>query len=506
LTTPTVLDRHITEDGYVDETIRRIYRATRRGKSTMKKGKVTSTLSGVLLLLGVIATQAGAQSFDLHVVADPNTSIPGRSENFTGFYIPVISGSNVAFLGGGSTEGGIYLFNGTTLIKVVDSNTLIPGGSGNFEGLDIPLAISGNNVAFWGAGVAEAGIYLFNGITLDKIADTNTPIPDGSGNFAGFAWWVLSGGNAAFYATGSSGQNGIYFFNGTTLSKVADPNTPIPDGSGNFIEVLYPVISGGNVAFLGIGPSDQRGIYLFNGTSLIKVADLNTPVPGGSGNFVDLWSPPVISGSNVAFLGMGDGLGIYLFDGTKLSKVADYTTPVPGGSGNFVDFFSPVISGNNVAFSGGDPLARYGVYFFNGTVLSKVADHDTAIPSGSGNFDNIGKPVISGNNVAFPAGGPPYQAGIYFFNGTTLSKVVDRNTPLPGARNFYAFKGMDISGSNIAFLAWDSSVSGQEGIYLASLQSPQAVSVPILTDLGMVIVSVLLGGSGIYFLRRRKAV
>jgi hypothetical protein len=69
------------------------------------------------------------------------------------------------------------------------------------------------------------------------------------------------------------------------LSKVVDTNTPIPGGSGNFNYFLPMAISGDNVAFEGEGSSGQHGIYLFNGTTLIKVADFSTPIPSGSGNF-----------------------------------------------------------------------------------------------------------------------------------------------------------------------------------------------------------------------------
>jgi len=43
---------------------------------------------------------------------------------------------------------------------------------------------------------------------------------------------------------------------------VADKNTAIPNGTGNFTDFGGPVLSGGNVAFVGLGSSGQTGIYL----------------------------------------------------------------------------------------------------------------------------------------------------------------------------------------------------------------------------------------------------
>jgi hypothetical protein len=182
----------------------------------MENRKMSLLLLSALFFLCVISSQAGAQPFVLSKVVDLNTPIPGGSGNFTvfsySFPLPyMVSGGNVAFqAGGGSGQYGIYIFNGTTVTRVADYNSPIPGGSGNFIVLlsGNPV-ISDNNVAFWGGGSAQDGIYLFHGTTLSKVADTNTPTPGGSGNFTGFFDPVIDDGKVVFRATGA-GQNGFY--------------------------------------------------------------------------------------------------------------------------------------------------------------------------------------------------------------------------------------------------------------------------------------------------------
>jgi hypothetical protein len=472
----------------------------------MKKGKMILVLSGALLWICIIASQAGAQSFILSKVADHNTPVPGGSGNFGGFLAPpTISGGNVTFLGYqepyGSGEG-IYLFKGGILSIVADLNTPVPGQSGNFITFDInhPPVISGENIVFAGYGAAAAGIYLFNGTTIIKVVDLNTPAPGGSGNFIRIDDFGVSGGNVAFKGWGSSGQAGIYLFKGGILSIVADLNTPVPDGSGSFEYFEDFDISGENVAFNGYGPGNG-GIFLFNGTALSTVADVKTPIPGGSGNF-DAFVYPVISGENVAFNGYGPGNGgIFLFNGTTLSTVADVKTPIPGGSGNFADYSRPVISGGNVAFWGSGS-GQEGIYLFNGATLIKVADYNTPIPAESAKFNGFSfHPVISGKNVAFLGWGAA-DAGFYFFNGNILTMVVDKNTPIPGGSGNFTFLGNDIggiSGSNIVF-------SGGGGVYLASPNAESLAAVPTLTEWGMIILVILLGIGSAYYLKRRRVV
>ncbi len=467
----------------------------------MKKGKISVMLLAVVLLvvlLVVLPTYTGAVSFTLSRVADTNTAIPGGTGNFACRLGPYsISGNNVVFRGTGfrppffCEPSGIYHFDGTTLSKVADTNTVIPGGVGNFTEFgsppffDSPPLTSGNNVVFEAVGSGgQQGIYLFDGSTLSKVADTNTPIPGGTGNFSSFSVFSISGGNIAFFGSGS-GEGGIYLFNGATLTKVADGNTPIPPGgAGNFDGFLSDVgsvaISGSNVVFDGFGSSfGQEGIYLFEGVTLRKAADTNTAFPGGTGNFHSFGSV-AISASNVAFRG-GSGFqqGVYVFDGTTLGKVADTNTPIPGGTGDFCDFRFPVlIGGGNVAFMGvsgtqqqGFCSRQQGIYLFDGTVLSRLADTKTMVPGGKGDFTDFFGLAMSDRNVAFGGFGSLDEQGIYFFNGTTLSVVADTNTPIPGGTgNFGGFSSPPvISDSNMAFAA--AGFDGTQGIYLASHES-----------------------------------
>ena len=63
-------------------------------------------------------------------------------------------------------------------LRIADLNTLIPSGSGNFTGFGSP-SLDGGNVAFQGFGSGQSGIYTdIDG--LDVVADRNTPIPGGS--------------------------------------------------------------------------------------------------------------------------------------------------------------------------------------------------------------------------------------------------------------------------------------------------------------------------------------
>jgi len=93
-----------------------------------------------------------------------------------------------------------------------------------------------------------------------------------------------------------------------TFTKIADSNTPLPGGMGNFaILDTTPSIEGGSVAFRNRDASGQEGIYIGDGNSLTVTVAPNTPIPGGSGNFFR-FSSLSLNGGNVAFVGKDSGL------------------------------------------------------------------------------------------------------------------------------------------------------------------------------------------------------
>ena len=143
-----------------------------------------------------------------------------------------------------------------------------------------------------------------------------------------------------------------------SFTKIADTNTLVPGGSGNFTNLgSLPSIDGGTVVFNGDGNSTNAGldgIYSTMG-GLHVVADTNTAIPGGSGNFINFQGHASLDGGTLHFTGVGGGnqYGIYRgTDGASLQTIVDINTAIPGGNGNFTEFGSVSAETNSVAFIG----------------------------------------------------------------------------------------------------------------------------------------------------------
>ena len=234
--------------------------------------------------------------------------------------------------------------------------------------------------------------------------------------------------------------------------------------------------------FVGNGSGGQIGVYaLYPPAPILPVADTNTAIPGGVGNFVS-WPPgPIISGETVAFIGSGSGgqIGVYvLFPPHPVLPVADTSTPIPGGLAAFQYFTTLAMdSANNVAFVGGragnvDINQQQGVYKLVNGSLSKVADLTTAIPGATDNFSGFGSVAIDPGIVVFEGFDSDFRKGLYTDLGGTLSRVIAEGDTLGGKTvSALRFQHTGFSGGQAAFVAEFSDAS--QGVFVATIsQAP----------------------------------
>lgn len=335
--------------------------------------------------------------------------------------------------------------------------TAIPGGTGTFTGFGAHPAISAGKLASYGAGAGgQQGIYLMPQGPPNKLVDLNTAIPGGTGNFTGFGVNgipgdpCISGDNVAFFGVGSGGQQGLYRAtpSGPPI-KVADLNTAIPGGTGNFTGFSNgahppnPCISGDTLAFYGTGSGGQQGVYraIPQGPP-IKVADLNTAIPGGTGNFTGFGNglippDPIISGDTVAFLGVGSGgqQGVYAMPQGPPNKVADLNTAIPSGSGNFTSFSSLALdpaNATNIAIIGSGATSS-GIYVSaGGGALKRAVDTTMNLPGSTATFASFKSVSIDPTDIAFQATGSGGQEGIFAELRGSLIDIVNVNDVVAG--------------------------------------------------------------------------
>jgi hypothetical protein len=283
-----------------------------------------------------------------------------------------------------------------------------------------------------------------------------------------------------FVGRGAGDYEGICTDRGG-LAVVVDTNTPIPNGTGNFVRLDAPWLDDCRIVFRGQDAAGHYGIYLNDlGTgALSRIADTTTLMPPGDAQAFDVLRSPTLKGNLVGFMGQSadrSAGGVYAFDLDTgvLVAIADGSTPIPAGSGTFspTDLGGPAIDADGcIKFAGGDGADQRGIYTHYDGNYMRVADLTTAMPGFGEAVTNFGGAGIAGGNVAFtvsccavPVGLPVAVFGS--FDGAPC-RIICVGDEFDGRVAHQARVGRQcISAHRIAF--WGSCENGtQYGVYIA---------------------------------------
>ena len=212
---------------------------------------------------------------------------------------------------------------------------------------------------------------------------------------------------------------------GYLFTRIADTNTPIPGGTGNFTgfdRESVPGPSNTAVTFRGFGASGQEGIYTGNQPSAItRIADRHTvmPIAGAPVTFQSFSAPSGGAFGPIHFQASGGGTsGIFRAAGTTLSAVDTASTAS-------VLFGRASATGNAVAY------LRNGVVYSNyagalepvsfapppGVVIQNFGDPDV----GEQALGGVGVPL--GVRVNYTENGQP-RSGVLYDTSMTAPEIL----------------------------------------------------------------------------------
>ena len=401
-----------------------------RNIRSVKFGAALAALAAVLAFTG--AANAGPYTFGL--IAQTGSS----SGTFGSFdHLPSIANDGtVAFSARIHTLGtnGIWTGNGSSLINIISNNSSISIGG--------PAVINNSGqVGFFGDIGASGGFWMNTG----GLAGTNANLFNSPsfGSIHGQPSLNDSGVGAAYVQT-FPGSEGIYTSMGLPVALLTQP---ISTG----LQHAPDINNAGHVAFNNLDGNGNRGLYVWNGSTVTQVVDVTT-----------------------------NGLGL------ETGPNADIENPVINDSGH-------------LAFHGRLATGYFGVFTETGGVVSTIALTGLS----GGEYGGIGYDAVSLNNsdeVAFLASVIGSGNGIFTGANPTTDKVIQAGDILFGATvldvGFSSF-GLNDSGA-IAFWA-----QLDDGSYvIARADRGHSSSVP---EQSATLPLVILGLSGLAWIRRKKA-
>jgi hypothetical protein len=303
------------------------------------------------------------------VLVTPATPIPGGSSTFTNLFDlrPSVAGGSIMFAdrNNANTSRGVYLRSPAGTISVVaDTTTAVPQLGGSFTFFN-SLALDDARAVIQGSSSAGgSGVFASVGAGLTTLATTGAAVPGRAETFTSFSGVAAADGAVAFSGS-AAGYQALFLSTdgGASFSAVAGTDTPMPGYSAfPFAFLGNPLVSGDQTAWFGQSAKDptngdfrMKGIYASAGGSVIAVADLNTPNPGG-GAFADIEilygfdDDLVVFGGEHDRTNTGDEDGIYYARlGGAPRLLIEEAQPLDGKV--IEDLSAAGVSGNQIAFS-----------------------------------------------------------------------------------------------------------------------------------------------------------
>ena len=211
--------------------------------------------------------------------------IANLSDGFSDFFNPVsVSSGNLVFLANDAQGNtGVYraAVNGSNRMTVIDHNTPIPlpGILGNFNEVsldDVAPAISGDTALVYGAGAGIWGIFRKQGAgPLQPVITNNTVPPGAQDTFSNIQGMAISGENVAFIGSGVAGSDipwGVFAVLNGQLEKVIDIAQTIGGRPFRNIRILPRGFDGTGIAFLAfLDDTDVDAVILARCTSCASI-------------------------------------------------------------------------------------------------------------------------------------------------------------------------------------------------------------------------------------------
>jgi hypothetical protein len=279
------------------------------------------------------SAQAAPQLRKIHSVFTPARAFRGQTMS--------LSESSFAFAQEvtGVSDRGIqrlgYIWSGNQVRPMTMSNTKeritsfsIVGVQGNSAFLSASYLPTGVTT-----GSAQDALFWTTDNRLQMLIGPGTLLPGGD-RVKSFRTAEVGPKGVAFVALGQSGKKGIYLVTHKGIERIVDQTTLIPGKNLTEFTISQLSLSGKNVAFSGVfgSPSSRQGaVYAYRSGKLEQIVDAGNRVA------VESRSPDaVITGSQVGLTGFpGQGLyesgGVYLQSGPgqPLTIIANNSTVFP---------------------------------------------------------------------------------------------------------------------------------------------------------------------------------
>jgi hypothetical protein len=191
--------------------------------------------------------------------------------------------------------GSVYALDGTrgqwltrsrdgVLTTLVAANDPLPDGT-TIRSVSGFTADTNGTVVLYAQASDAFGLFEASDAGIRRITRVGSPTPAGGTTFTGFGSLALRGGRLVFAGTDSQNKQGVYLWDGQTISTLLAPDAELPGVLGKLNQVLTLGFDGSVIALTANDPlmvngNNRRGVFRGTpGGTWLELANVQTPVP-----------------------------------------------------------------------------------------------------------------------------------------------------------------------------------------------------------------------------------
>ncbi len=276
------------------------------------------------------------------------------------------------------------------------------------------------------------GLLLAEGFTISPIARPGDPAPDGEVFLSVYTLSINDNGQIAFPALVSRTTTGLFLFDQGEIFEIAEHGAPSRCGTFGLFE--YPSLNPeGQIAFSAQVAPGERGVFLWDGNTPHAIACPRDLAPDCGTFGSEATTPTLNDRGQMAFAGrLSTGnFGVFFYDSKKITKIACPGDPAPGG-GNFIHAILPSITDQGqVAFEAEISPRGSGIFLYDGGKVRAIAREGDPAPGG-GTFGLLTRPLINKvGQIAFVSI-VGFSAELWLFDKKEIRRILPAMDPESG--------------------------------------------------------------------------
>ena len=285
-----------------------------------------------------------------------------------------------------------------------------------------------------------------------------------------------------FVGRNRRGEVGVFQYSTNRTERIwVKTSTPIPQASGLFERVQYPMGLGDHITFIGSGAGNLKGVYRASTNRVERIADTTMTAPETTNSFHDFSYARVTEDGTVVFTGYStSGSGLYVQRQGELRRLIDGAVIEPKSGKAYSGVLLVGLEDQWAYFTSFGGTLSIGRVRLDGSSIETLINDQTPLPGESSNLGSVNYASVDNGRILFEAASEGVDFNLFLWDQGSVRSLVRRGDRLEEGRILSVRSGLQaLSGSHFVCLVdvyKEQRESFERGVYVGDLSSTAMTS------------------------------